>query len=218
MGLDLVVGGCAKPGHEDEWRRILQHDFGNEGLLTEEEVARFEEISIPPYERLGAPRVGFDAAANAWIIEARKATTSEEVATALKEFHGYHALALVRCDGIPRYSNSAVSNSVDETSFRGAFLSDCTDVLETGLLETAWQNMWPPEAVAYGEALLAAADRAEGRTAPIAIRGLLGLLGKIGLNKAKSEVPLEEQLDIVRAAGRWYMFWGERGHYIRAWS
>jgi hypothetical protein len=28
---------------------------------------------------------------------------------------------------------------------------------------------------------------------------------------------LAEQLDIVRAAGRWFIFWGERGHPIRAW-
>ena len=70
--------------------------------------------------------------------------------------------------------------------------------------------MWPAEAVAYGEALLAAADRAEGRTSPIAIRGLQLLLAKIGLDKARSETPLAEQLDIVRVAGRWYVFWGER--------
>jgi hypothetical protein len=215
MGLDLLVGGCAKPGHEDEWRRLLDRDFGNENL-TEADVARFAEICIPGYERLGAPRVGFDAAANAWIIAAHKATTPEQVAATLKDFHGYYALALVECDGVSPYSSSAISNSVDETSFRGEFLGNCTDVLETGLLKTAWKNMWPPEAVAYGEALLAAADRAEGTTSPIAIRGLYWLLGKIGLNKTKSGLTLEEQLSIVRAAGRWYVFWGERGHYIRA--
>jgi hypothetical protein len=29
--------------------------------------------------------------------------------------------------------------------------------------------------------------------------------------------PIADQLEIVRAAGRWYVFWGERGHAIRAW-
>ncbi|HEY2876732.1 MAG TPA: hypothetical protein VGJ56_32765 [Reyranella sp.] len=215
MGLDLVVGACAKPGHEDEWRRILEHDFAEE--LTEAEVARFPEISIPPYERIEAPRVGFDEAANAWIIEVKKATTPEQAAEVLKAFHGYRALWLVKCDGISRYSSSRVSDAVDETSFCGEFLNDCPDVLESGLLKTASSDMWPAEAVAYGEALLAAANRAEGGTEPVAIKGVRWLLDTAGLNKTKSpDTTLEQQLDIVRAAGRWYVFWGERGHYIRA--
>ena len=217
MGLDLVVGACAKPGHEDEWRRILEHDFAGE--LTEAEVERFDEISIAPYERIEAPRVGFDEAANAWIIEVKKATTPEQAAEVLKAFHGYRALWLVKCDGISRYSSSRVSDAVDETSFCGEFLNDYPDVLESGLLKTASSDMWPAEAVAYGEALLAAADRAEGRTEPVAIKGVRWLLNKAGANKTKSsDTTLEQQLDIVRAAGRWYVFWGERGHYIRAQS
>jgi hypothetical protein len=27
MGLDLVVEGCAKPGYEKEWRRLLERSF-----------------------------------------------------------------------------------------------------------------------------------------------------------------------------------------------
>ena len=215
MGLDLIVEGRAKPGHEAEWRRFVERSFGNEEL-TEAEMDRFEEISIEDCETIGAPRVGFDESANAWVIKQQKAATAEQVAAALEEFHGLYALALVQCDGIPRYSNSAAYD-VGDSSFRGAWLQDCTDVLETGLLETAWNNMWPPEAVAYGEALLAAADRAEGRTSPIAVRAVRRLLTQIGLSKTKSEASLEKQLDIVRAAGRWYVFWGERGHPIRAW-
>ena len=214
MGLDLVVGACAKPGHEDEWRQILDRDFA--GQLTEADIARFEDISIAPYLRIEAPRVGFHEAANAWIIKAKKATTPEQAAEVIKAFHGYRALALVKCDGVSPFSRSAVSDSVDETSFCGEFLGGCPDVLEAGLLQTAWKDMWPPEAVAYGEALLAAADRAEGKTSPAGIRGLRWLIDKIGLNKTKSELTLEEQLAIVRSAGRWYVFWGEHGHYIRA--
>jgi hypothetical protein len=33
MGLDLVVEGCAKPGHEDEWRRLLERSFADEELV-----------------------------------------------------------------------------------------------------------------------------------------------------------------------------------------
>jgi hypothetical protein len=43
------------------------------------------------------------------------------------------------------------------------------------------------------------------------------LLSRLGLAKESEPVPIADQLDIVRAAGRWFIFWGERGHPIRAW-
>jgi len=27
MGLDLIVEGCPKPGHEQEWHRLLKRSF-----------------------------------------------------------------------------------------------------------------------------------------------------------------------------------------------
>jgi len=48
--------------------------------LSEAEVAHFKEISVPGYQRIGAPQVGRDSAANQWILDARKANTPEEVA------------------------------------------------------------------------------------------------------------------------------------------
>jgi hypothetical protein len=101
VGLDLVVEGCAKPSHEAEWRRVLQRSFAGQEL-SEVEIARFVEISTPGYEHIGAPRVGFDRAADAWMIAARDAKTPEDVAAVLKEFHGYYVLRLVRCDGVPK--------------------------------------------------------------------------------------------------------------------
>jgi hypothetical protein len=121
MGLDLVVEGCAKPGHEDEWRSLLKRSFADE-QLSEGEIARFQQISIPGYERIGAPRVGQDRAANEWILQARKPQTPEEAAAVLKQFEGYYVVRLVDCDGVPKYSNSGLYEGADETSFRGAFL------------------------------------------------------------------------------------------------
>jgi hypothetical protein len=165
VGLDLVVEGCAKPDHEPEWRRILESSFaGHE--LSESDAARFQEISIPGYQRIGAPRVGFDSAADAWIVAARKVTTSEGIAATLKEFHGYYVLRLVKCDGVPIYSNGDLYDGVDQTSFRGAFLNDCQDVLSEHLLDEAWNSKLPEAAISYGQALLDAAASAEtaGRT------------------------------------------------------
>jgi hypothetical protein len=51
MGLDLVVEGCAKLGCESEWLHLLERSFaGNE--LSEVDAVRFQEISIPGYQRI----------------------------------------------------------------------------------------------------------------------------------------------------------------------
>lgn len=211
MGLDLVAEGCAKPGFEAEWRQILERSFNGEAAPGDE--ARFGEICIPPYERVGAPRVGFDRAADEWVIRASKASTPEQEAEVLREMHGYYVLRLVESDGIPKYSNGGLYDGVDETSFRGAFLDECGDVLPKDLFEEAWEHKFPDEAVTYGRALLAAADAAEVGQPEVKP----GLLSRLGLGKKQSSsTPFEEQLDIVRSAGRWYIYWGERRHAIRA--
>lgn len=216
MGLDLILEGSAKAGHEAEWLQLLERSFSSSstpgGDLSDAEFARFDEISIPAYTRIGAPRVGTDAAADAWIIEAKRAQTPEDVAQILREFDGYYVLRLCECDGIPAYSNAGFYEGIDETSFRGAFLEDCRDVISQPLLEAAWENKLPEAAIDYGKALLAAANAAEGPSAPVR----KGLLSRFNLRKSPDRLPLPEQLDIVRAAGRWFIFWGERGHPVRA--
>lgn len=214
MGLDLTVEGCAKPGYEQEWRHLLERSFADEEL-SEAEVARFQAISIPGYQRIDAPQVGFDDAANEWILKARNPKTPEEAIAVLKEFEGYHVVRLVECDGVQKYSNGGLYAGADETSFRGSFLDDCKDVLSKDLLNQAWDHKFPEDAVAYGKVLLAAAEAAErtGRTP----KRRRTLLARLGMAKEQEPVAIAEQLDIVRAAGRWFVFWGERGHAIRAW-
>jgi len=214
MGLDLVVEGCPKPGHESEWRRLLERSFADQEL-SKAEFERFQEICIPGYERIGAPRVGSDSTADAWILEAQKAKTPEDAAVVLKKFEGYYVVRLVKCDGVPQYSNGGLCEGADETSFRGSFLNDCQDALKKDLLNDAWNHKFPEAAITYGKALLAAADSTEaaGRTP----KRRHTLLSRLGLAKTDEPIAIAEQLDIVRAAGRWFIFWGEPGHPIRAW-
>jgi hypothetical protein len=69
--------------------------------------------------------------------------------------------------------------------------------------------------MAYGQALLAAAEAVDAAgKAPMRRRTLLS---RLGLAKESEPVAIADQLDMVRAAGRWFIFWGERGHPIRAW-
>jgi hypothetical protein len=88
-------------------------------------------------------------------------------------------------------------------------------VLSRNLLHDAWNHRFPEQAVAYGNALLSAADAAE--AAGKAAKQRRTLFSRIGLVKEREPIPIADQFDIVRAAGRWFIFWSERGHAIRAW-
>jgi hypothetical protein len=123
-------------------------------------------------------------------------------------------LRLAQCDGVPQYSNGGLYAGVDETSFRGDFLKDCADVLGKDALDDAWNSKMPEAAVSYGRALFAAAGAAE--AAGLTPRPRTSFLSRIGLTRATESIPIAEQLNIVRAAGRWFIFWGERGHPIHA--
>lgn len=218
LGLDLIVEARAKAGHEAEWRGLVERYFADEPL-DDEEKARFDDISVPAYASVGAPRVGFDPAADAWIIEVRGAETPEAVAEVLRDFHGHYALPLVRSPGLPKWTHANLYEGVDETSFRGKALEFATDILTRDLIDQAFEDRMPEDAVAYGQALLEAAERGR-RDGPLPKpppkkRNPLAFL--IPRGPDPEPMTLEEQLDVVEEAGRWFVFWGERGHPIRAW-
>ena len=66
--------------------------------------------------------------------------------------------------------------------------------------------MPPAEAAAYGKRLLALSAGEPQNQA----RKRFFSFGK------SREEPVEEQRKILEAAGRWYIYWGERGHPISA--
>nr|WP_294846629.1 hypothetical protein [uncultured Sphingomonas sp.] len=114
---------------------------------------------------------------------------------------------------MPKYNHAGLYEGVDETSFRGAFLDECGDVLSKELMLEAWDNRFPEAAIEYGRDLLAAAEQAAAHP-PSHRRGLFGFGGR---SKSPSSTPFEDQLDIAQSAGKWFLFWGERGNAIRAW-
>ena len=65
MGLDLIPMGRPKPGHEEEWQRLMQPLYEDREEI-EGAAERRLEISEPSYATAGAPRVGEDEEANAW--------------------------------------------------------------------------------------------------------------------------------------------------------
>lgn len=215
MGLDLVVEACARPGFEAEWRSLLARSFADEPF-DENATARFRAISIPPYERLGAPRVGTDAAADAWIIERSGLKSDEEIARLLDEHQGFYVLSLVKSDGLPDYTHAGLYDGLDETSFRGSFLIECVDVLTRRQIDEAWNHRMPENAISFGRTLLdAVAEKAGIEEVAPQPRGIIARF--FVKNEKSSDFSLDDQRAIVDAAGRWFSFWGERGHAIRAW-
>ncbi len=228
MGLDLEVLGRAKPGHEEEWQRLMQKLY-NGRELSDEEAERGSNISIPDYASIGAPRVGEDPAADAWMLERKPDDSPLSDEEFLREMKGYYVVSLLlgKCDGVPRYSHGDINPELEATSFRGKFISDCEGLLDDDLRTRCFtQTMRPEEAIDYGKALLASADNPWVEPPPYQPppppRTLLDWLLGRWPEPPEPEPPataeeIEEEREMLRAAGRWYIFWGERGHPIWAW-
>lgn len=214
MGLDLVPLGKAKPNMELEWQKCMEVLYADPTAETEEQRLRRLELSVLPYECVGAPRVGEDPDADEWILAKKKPDETLTDKELLRRAQGYYVLALAPpCDGLPQYSHADLYEGVDATSFRGAFLDDCTDYLDKKTLEQAWTDvMRPEEALAYGQQLLSIATSEPTQRAS----SNRGLLSKLFGRKSTSSVSNEEQQEILNSAGKWYIYWASRGHPIHA--
>ena len=230
MGLDWNPGNKPKPGHEDEFTRLVRAISADNLDPRDEEpsqgarkssffsmlkrgprepsqeqlVARFNEITIAAYETLNAPRVGRDPAADQWAREKHQSAASDKPLDEwLRELDGYYVVALVpTCDGLPVYTHGAMGY-VELYSFRAEFLKDCEGIIGSELLDAAYTVKLPRTFLQYGDDLLTrAADfsRQRGIAVP---------------DQAPDDPEtVEGQLHIVAAAGRWCRFWAERGHML----
>jgi hypothetical protein len=203
MGLDWNPGPKAKSGCEPEFRELWHKLHSRSCFFRAKKVKRFKEITTTAFDTLRTPRVGFDSAATQWALQEafpkrQDKSLTEEIFIA--QMKGFYVLDLVLpCDGIPRYSNGQAGGYLEPDSFRGQFLKDSEDVIGAALLESAWN---------YGNTLLECAERYA------AAHGI----DTSKCHLAKDEKSPDFQVDIVLAAGRWCRFWGERGHWLEAYS
>lgn len=237
MGLDLTVISKPLPGHEAEFHSLLVDLSVDAGLMPDHEpsnkmslssllgrskrksltdaqkdtmLQRFFAIGLPAYAALGAPRVGYSAAADNWfragLSERMPNATESQFAAHLAQARGHHVLPLVPrpCDGLPVYNNADFS-PVDETAFRGAFVEDCVDVLTKDERLEVWQAMLPPHLADYGHRL---------RTKAAHFAAQHNVSDVIGVHDSTWTVEgsPEAQAHIADSLGRWAIFWGERGH------
>ena len=170
-------------------------------------VARFQDISDAPYTLMGAPICGQDPQADAWLEEQYQANAFVEgksLAEVKSDLAGYHVLSLLRpSDGLPVYSNGGMGYDVDETSFRGAFLNDCTFLEDDDLME-AWGIMTPQQFSAFGTMLRKRAY------AYAEAEGVLAVLDRYEPPE-DSDSPAS-RAHIAISCAKWATFWGARGH------
>jgi hypothetical protein len=226
MGLDWLPGNKAKPGFEAEFTDLFGRlDACGPGGERDALLERFREISASAFETLGAPVVGRDPAADAWARQMYRELDERDQSEDefLVHMAGFAVLPLVpRCDGLPRYSNGSPGGYVEEYSFRAQFLHDCADDIGADLLDAAYESKLPEDMLVYGRQLLAKAE---------------DLAARHGLNPTNlvvpDEIPTEEEfaagkrapetwsvehrVDVAHSAGRWCVFWAERGHLLDAW-
>ena len=209
MGLDWNPGDKPKPGHEAEFERLWRKLQSRHCWWRDAKVRQFKAISVAAWETLAAPRVGFDAAATQWAVERYpnrkdKNLTEEQFVSGMS---GFRVLDLVPpCDGLPRYSNGSPGGYVEAYSFRGQFLSDCTEIIGDALLESAFVSKLPPDTISYGRELLR-------RATDFADRWGFNLEA---VHTVEDPDNPEFRVDVVQSAGRWCIFWGERNHWLEA--
>lgn len=229
MGLDWNPGNKSKSGFEAEHeaivRRIIDKDYIDEepssgGLFgffakskpddrptKESLLQRFGEISSSAFETLDAPRIGFDEAANRWAQTYHEENRIDEpLEEWLESVKGLYIVWLVGdCDGVPTYTNGAPGGYVEPFSFRAQFLVDCTQIIGEELLEASYETKTNAQTLAFGKALLQkAADYARQHD--------------LNPDSLETEDPDSEEfkLDVVLSAGRWCVFWAEKGHFLEA--
>ena len=212
MGLDWNPLARPRDGHAEEFIQLFRAlEDGAEGDDREKMLERFHEISQAPFELLGAPQVGFDAAADEWLRESlRESGRLDELPEAQAAMKGYYVLDLLPpCDGFPVYSNNGAYDGLDRYSFRAKFLDDVEDVLGPELFGRAHQRMLAPELEEYGNRLLAIAETfAESR----------GVAAMAHAADAPDDFGTDEsRAHILFSAARWCLYWARRGHGLEPW-
>jgi len=230
MGLDWLAGSKAKPGHERRFRELLEIIVAGETELSDAETAEWNEVGVPSYATVDAPRVGIDEPATAWFLERLRknksrsgslggllaklrrppgAPTKEEL-EAIEKSRGYYVVELAPpCDGIPLYSHGGLYGGLELTSFRGAFLQDCEGVIGNELLESAYERKRPEDLVAYGQALM---ERANAWAKTHDCEWV-----RDEPTPPNDQNHPASRAHIVFAAARWCIYWGERGHWLDPW-
>jgi hypothetical protein len=224
VGLDWNPGNKPKPGHEAEFVDLFNRiEAGRAGDARDGLIKRFREISITAFETLGAPVVGRDPQADEWARQLRvEQGYDESEENFLAHLNGFAVLPLVPpCDGLPRYTNGSPGGYVEEYAFRAQFLQDCADDIGEELLAAAYESKLSDELLVYGRQLLARAEDLARRHGVdplnLVVPDEVPTMEEFEAGKrAPTTWSVEHRVDVAHSAGRWCVFWAERGHFLDA--
>ena len=222
MGLDMRPLGKPIPGCENrfiELFNMLSNDelpepsfmdrlLGCQSPTRSELLEEWNEIQIPSYETIKAPRVGRDKEADDWAInnynELQDKPSFDEY---MDDMDGYYVVELAReLDGVPVYFSLGEEANV----FRGEFLADCEDLIGEDLVNEAWESKLADETLDYGNRLMAVAEE-------IAAENHMEYLKEQRLPPEDDDPDsLESQLHILFSLAKWLIFYGKNGHGYEA--
>lgn len=228
MGLDWNPIGRAKPGFEAEFSKLereldgladpsrapprpsllksLLSAFTGRHLEDRKSaiVGRMAEISTPVYETLGAPRVGTDPKADAWMIaRVREDDPTASAQAILDEHRGYRVLDLLPDNaGFPVYATGGYEGT-DRYTFRAQFLQRQKPRLGKDLIEAGYEPMTAAGLGRHGERLLA---KATDWAAEIGRPELL-----TQRDPPENATPDEDGCHITASAAQWCLFWSRHG-------
>jgi hypothetical protein len=186
MALDWIAGHRAQPGHEAEFQEIVAALFADRLGSADRAAA-----SAPARNRL--LRLFFG-----------RAPTVRPASQALRQRYDEIGIKASETLGGLRIGPEAGDGCAEQPlSFCAEGLTATTMIIGDHLLRACYEVKFAPDLAAFGRAFLVRAGafaKAKGFSVP-------------EMTPTDPASP-EGQLQNVRAAGQWCLFWGERGHFL----
>ena len=207
MGLEWEPLATPKRGYEDEFVDILKKLVAATGTRRVQLMEWLANASIPVWGTIGAPRVGYDEAANEWLrARVEKSNRLPELEEIAREMRGESVLELLPpCDGFPVYSNHKVDESLDRYSFHADLLSNVKDALGPKLVEKAHTMMVAADHEIFATELHEVATKfAEEHGLPPHVATIREPVFPEGTKERNGHV--------LFAAAKWCTYWSLRGY------
>ena len=196
-----------KPGQERELEDLFHKLEGATGARRDRLLAWFSDVSEPAYLGLGAPRVGFDAAADEWLVKrTEKQKRMPELDALKKELHGYNVIQLLPpCDGFPVYSNYLTSDTLERYAFNAQLVLGERELIGDEMFGLAQSAMLAEGLARFAERLHEVAQRYVLETElPAHVETIR--------EPVFPEGSKERRAHVLFAAAKWSTYWSFRGH------
>ncbi len=207
MGLEWEPLPTPKRGYEKEYESLFKKLATAAPSRREQLASWFSDVSVAPFETIGAPRVGFDAEADEWLrARIEKTNRLGELEAIQADMRGYYVLELLPpCDGFPVYSNHKNDEHLDRYAFHAELLRGVADALGDELCDRAATMMLPAAHTTFAADLTAAATKfSTENSLPENVATIREPVFPEGSTEYKGHV--------LHAAAKWSTYWSGRGY------